>query len=35
MSTAPSVLGTPSYVTMMNLALFGGDYTLTPAAFAS
>jgi hypothetical protein len=25
----------PSYVTMMNLALYGGDYTLPPAAFAS
>jgi hypothetical protein len=35
MSTAPSVYGSPAYVTMMNLALYGGDYTLPPAAFAT
>ena len=35
MSTAPSVYGTPASVTMMNLALYGGDYVLSPAAFAS
>ena len=35
MTTTPSVLGTDSYVTMMNLALFGGDQVLAPTEFAS